>query len=202
MKAALIIVGALVVLGLIVGFVVFGWYTSTYDQIIKLNNACEQQGGNVDAVMQRRYDLIPNLVASVKGIFKQEQAVLIGVTEARAKVGQVRIDLKDAKVTPEQAQQYMQAQDNLGSALSRLLVVMEKYPEIKSDKQVAQLMDELAGTENRISVERTRYNEKVADYNNKIQSFFGSFVANRMNMKTRARFEMDAAAKTAPKVEL
>ncbi len=151
---------------------------------------------------QRRADLIPNLVETVKGITQQEKDVLIGVTEARSRVGQV-------KVTPEMLndpaalQKFQQAQGDLSSALSRLLVVVERYPEIKSDKNFLELQAQLEGTENRIGVARNRYIKSVQDYNVLIREFPVNLTAMVFGYKTKANFtvENERAIQTAPKVD-
>ena len=151
---------------------------------------------------QRRADLIPNLVETVKGLTQQEKDVLIGVTEARSRVGQV-------KVTPEMLndpgalQKFQQAQGDLSSALSRLLVVVERYPEIKSDKNFLELQAQLEGTENRIGVARNRYIKAVQDYNVLIREFPVNLTAMVFGYKTKANFtvENERAIQTAPKVD-
>jgi LemA protein len=145
----------------------------------------------VENVMQRRADLIPNLVETVKGYAKQEKDIFIGVAEARAK-------LAGATSIPQK----IDANRQLDSALSRLLVVVERYPELKSNQNFQSLQDELAGTENRISVERMRFNEAVKDYNIRVRSFPSNLAASFFGFaKKDIYFEASEGAKTAPKVQ-
>ena len=149
---------------------------------------------------QRRADLIPNLVATVKGFASQEQQVLLGVTNARAKVGSVQVTPETVN-DPQALRQFSQAQGELTGALSRLLVVAENYPQLKSDKNFLELQAQLEGTENRITVERMRFNEVVRDYNTKIKLMPGALVAGMMGFKEKAFFEAAPGSETVPKVK-
>ena len=147
---------------------------------------------------QRRADLIPNLVNTVKGVAAQEQAVLVGVTEARAKATQVQVNADD----PESLKQFQAAQGEVSSALSRLMVVVEKYPELKSDQNFRDLQAQLEGTENRINVARQRYNAAVQDFNSSIRKFPENLTNNFfLHLKSKEYFKADEAAKEAPKVK-
>jgi LemA protein len=148
---------------------------------------------------QRRADLIPNLVNTVKGFAAQEQAVLIGVTEARAKATQIKVDAND----PASLQQFQAAQSEVSSALSRLMVVVEKYPELKSDQNFRDLQAQLEGTENRIAVARNRYIKTVQDYNVLVRQFPVNLTAMVFGYKTKANFtvENERDISTAPKVD-
>lgn len=162
-----------------------------YNSLVKSNEAINAQWAQVESQYQRRFDLIPNLVNSVKGIMKQEQTVFEAIADARTRyAGATTPDAKAA------------AAGGVESALARLLVVMENYPELKSADTVQSLMAELAGTENRISVERMRYNELVRDYNVSVKTFPGSFVARMFGFSARTMFEAQAGADAAPTVNL
>ena len=142
---------------------------------------------------QRRADLIPNLVATVKGFAAQEQAVLVGVTEARAKATQIKVDAND----PESLKQFQQAQGEVSSALSRLMVVVERYPELKSDQNFRDLQAQLEGTENRITVARNRYIQAVQDYNVTVRSFPTNLTAMIFGHKVKPNFTVDNEAAIA-----
>jgi LemA protein len=139
---------------------------------------------------QRRADLVPNLVATVKGFAAQEQAVLLGVTEARAKVGQVNISVDDVNDAAK-LQQFAQAQGELSSALSRLLVVSENYPQLKSDTLFRDLQAQLEGTENRITVARNRYIQAVQDYNTTVRSFPSNLTAMMFGHQVKPTFQVE-----------
>lgn len=187
MKAALIVIGVLVLLGLVIFFPLM----SSRNDLVTSRESVTAAWSNVDTALQRRADLIPNLVETVKGFAKQEQAVIDSVTNARAQLGGAR--------TPSEK---IAANDQLSGALSRLLVVMENYPQIKSNENYARLMDELAGTENRISVERRKYNEILQKYNTDIELFPKNIAASLFGFQRNdAYFKADAGAKEAPKVK-
>jgi LemA protein len=177
---------AVVLIVLIIGGVFWG----SYNSLVTQSTAIDGQWAQVEAQYQRRFDLIPNLVNSVKGIMTQEQTVFNAIAEARTKYGA-------AATTDEKAA----AGSELETALGRLLVVMENYPQLRSVEAVTQLMDELAGTENRISVERTRYNDKVRDYNTSIKKFPTNLLASMFNFNEREYFKSVSGADQAPKVE-
>jgi LemA protein len=180
--------GVFIIIGLIVlvGFVLAGQYNS----LVKMDEGVKAAWAQVENQLQRRYDLIPNLVETVKGYAAHEKEVLLEVTEARAKVGQAR--------SPEEK---IEANNRLSSALGRLLVVVERYPDLKANQNFIRLQDELAGTENRIAVERRRYNEAVRAYNAKIRSFPTNLIASMFGFERAKFFEVPEAAKEAPKVK-
>ena len=162
----------------------------TYNTLVSLDEGVKEAWAQVETQLQRRYDLIPNYVETVKGYAKQEKDVFIKVTEARSRVGQ-------AQTIPDK----IEANNALTSALSRLLVVVERYPELKSNQNFLRLQDELAGTENRIAVARRRYNEAVKTYNVAVRSFPQNLAAKMFSFEKATFFEAPAAAKAPPKVE-
>jgi len=185
MKKGLValIVAVVIIIGLVGS--VFG----SYNSLVALDEDVNTQWANVESKLQRRFDLIPNLVESVKGAMAQEKEVFTAIADARAKMaGANTVDEK------------VQASSELEGALSRLLVVVENYPELKSNQNVTALMDELAGTENRISVERDRYNEVVKKYNQSVRSFPKNILAGMFNFEQRPYFEATKGADQAPKV--
>ena len=167
----------------------YGFFKGTYNRFVSMDEAVKSSWAQVENQLQRRYDLIPNLVETVKGYAKQEKDVLIEVTNARSKVGGAA-----------NVQDKIAANNELSGALSRLLVVIERYPELKSNQNFIRLQDELAGTENRIAVERMRYNETVKSYNVAIRSFPANLLAGMFGFQKAAFFEAPAAAKPAPQV--
>ena len=183
-----LIIGLLIIL--VVAFSLYSFFKGNYNTFVTLDEAVKASWAQVENQLQRRYDLIPNLVETVKGYAKQEKDVLIEVTNARAKVG-------GAGTIPDK----INANNQLTGALSRLLVVVEKYPDLKSNQNFLRLQDELAGTENRIAVERRRYNETVQTYNVAIRSFPANLLAGMYGFRPAAFFEVPAAAKAAPQVK-
>jgi len=167
--------------------------------MVELDEQVKAQWGQVENVYQRRADLIPNLVASVKGAAKFEQETLTRVIEARAKATSIQVD--PDKLTPENVQKVQQAQGELSSALSRLLVVAEKYPELKANQNFLELQAEIAGSENRISVERRKFNEVTQQYNSKIRSFPNNLTAGMFGFEKKGYFQAEAGSEKAPKVE-
>ena len=177
----------IIIAGLVLAaFSLMGFYNS----LVAKTQAVDGQWAQVETQYQRRFDLIPNLVESVKGMMGQEKEVFETIAEARTRyAGATSVDEK------------VKAAGGVESALARLLVVMENYPELRSAENVTQLMDELAGTENRVAVERRRYNDLVRDYNIAIKKFPGNLVAGMFGFNERAFFEAVEAAEQAPKVE-
>ena len=187
-KRNLIIAG---VVALIVVVALYSFFKGNYNTFVSLDEAVKGSWAQVENQLQRRYDLIPNLVETVKGYAKQEKDVLVEVTNARAKVG-------GATTVPEK----IGANNELSSALSRLLVVVEKYPDLKSNQNFMHLQDELAGTENRIAVERMRYNDAVKDYNITVRMFPGNIIAGMFGYKPATEyFKAEEKAKTVPEVK-
>jgi len=163
---------------------------SAYNKMVSLTATVDESWAQVENQLQRRYDLIPNLVETAKGYMKYEQDTLIAVTKARASVGQAQtIDEK------------INANNQLEGALSRLLVVFEKYPDLKANENFVTLMAELSGTENRIAVERQRYNQKVREYNTYIKRFPNVIIASLFNFKEKPYFKAANEASEAPKVQ-
>lgn len=179
-------VGAIVVVAIIIVIALMGIYNS----LVTRSQAIEAQWAQVETQYQRRFDLIPNLVNTVKGMMKQEQSVFQAIADARTKYGSATT--VDAKAV---------AAGEVESALGRLLAIVESYPELKSSQNVTALMDELAGTENRISVERRRYNELVRDYNTQIKTFPTNMLAGMFGFTEKAYFQSVSGANQAPKVE-
>lgn len=165
------------------------WYVRTRNSLIGFEEEIDAAWAEVDNQLQRRSDLIPNLVNTVKGFASQEEKILSEIADARARMA-------GAETVADKAEGY----EELNGALSRLLVVVENYPELKSNENFIRLQDELAGTENRIAVARKRYNDRVRDFNTKIRQFPGSMLASSMGMETRDYFEIDESARVAPKV--
>jgi LemA protein len=177
-----------------------GWGVSTYNRIVSAEEGVKAGWSQVENQYQRRYDLIPNLVETVKGYAKQEKEVLEGVTEARSRVGQLSVT-PEVLNDPKAFAKFQQAQDGLGSALSRLLVVTENYPQLKSNENFMVLQQQLEGTENRIAVERKRFNETVQEFNTMIRRFPASFIASMSGFKEKVYFAAAAGADQAPKVK-
>jgi len=172
-----------------------------YNRMVRLDEGVSSAWGQVENVYQRRMDLIPNLVETVKGYAAQEKDTLTAVTEARARAGGVMNVDEDLLNNPEAFARFQQAQNSLGSALQRLLVVTENYPDLKSNQNFLALQDQLEGTENRIAVERMRYNEAVRDYNTLIRRFPQMIVARITGFEAKSYFESSAGAETAPTVD-
>ena len=185
---------AFLVLALLIGLLVGG----VYNRLVGLQEGVEEAWGQVENVYQRRADLIPNLVATVKGAADFEQETLQNVIEARAKVGQMNIE---GSPTAAQMQAFQANQDALSSALSRLLVVVERYPELKAVQAFQDLQVQLEGTENRIAVERRRYNETARDYNTARRRFPAVLIAGFLGFDDKAYFESQPGADEPPQVE-
>jgi LemA protein len=192
--------GAVLLILLVVAGGVFLWGTGVYNRLVGLDEGVKTAWSQVENTYQRRADLIPNLVKTVEGAADFERETLTDVIEARAKATSVQITPQDL-TNPEALARYQQAQDQLSSALSRLMVVVERYPELKANQNFLQLQDELAGTENRIAVERKRFNEEAQRYNTTRRNFPASLVAQWFGFDEAAYFEAAEGAETAPQVE-
>jgi LemA protein len=188
---------AIVVVIVLVFLVITG--VSGYNRVVKLDQGVSQSWSQVENQYQRRSDLIPNLVETVKGAANFEQETLTRVIEARAKATQVQITSEQLE-DPEALKRFEQAQGELSSALSRLLVTVEQYPELKANANYLALQDELAGTENRIGNERRRFTETVQTYNTAVKSFPMNMLAGMFGFHPKAYFEAKEGAEEAPKV--
>ena len=189
-KSTLIICAVVFVLA------IFG--VTKYNGMVNGDEKVSQAWANVEAQYQRRADLIPNLVATVKGFAEHEKSTFEAVTDARAKATQVTLNVDE--LTDENIQKFQQAQAQISSALSRLLAVSENYPELKASEQFIELQAQLEGTENRINTARTEYNKEVKDYNVMVRSFPGNIFAGIFGFERRAEFKAEAGAEKAPTV--
>ncbi len=185
-KTLLVVFGAIAFI-ILIGFL---YIRGTYNSLVSMDESVKAAWAQVENQLQRRYDLIPNYVETVKGYASHEKEVFIRVTEARSRVG-VAGNISDK----------IQANNDLSSALARLLVVVENYPELKANTNFIRLQDELAGTENRIAVERRRYNETVREYNIKIRQFPDNIFAGMFGFEKAAFFEVPKEKQEAPKVK-
>jgi len=194
--------GALIALAviavLVVGLVV--WGVGINNQLVRADQDVNEKWAQVQNVYQRRADLIPNLVETVKGFAAQERTVLEEVTRARASASSIQVT-PEALNDPKAMEKFQAAQAQLSGALSRLLVTVERYPDLKSNQNFLQLQSQLEGTENRIAVERRRFNESVREYNTRLRLFPGSVVAGMMGFQPKAFFEAAPDAATPPKVK-
>lgn len=184
---------------LVLGGVIMLSSCQGYNRMVEKQEAVTSQWGNVQNAYQRRADLIPNLVNTVKGYAQHEQETFTQVTEARAKATQTTVNPEN--LTAEQLQQFQQNQNELSQALGRLLLIQENYPELKANQNFLALQDELAGTENRISVERNKFNQIVQDYNAYIRKFPQVIYAKWFKFEPKAYFEALPEAQTAPEVQ-
>jgi LemA protein len=193
----------MIILGVIVFvlLVFFSSFRGTYNTMVRMDESINAAWAQVENQYQRRYDLIPNLVETVKGYAAQEQETLTAVTEARSRAGGVMQMDESLLDDPEAFARFQEAQAGLGSALQRLLMVTENYPDLKSNQNFLALQDQLEGTENRIAVERQRFNEAARSYNTYIRQFPRVIIANMTGFDEKAYFKASAGAETAPKVE-
>lgn len=195
MKKGLIalIVVAVVVIGM------FLWVKGSYNSMVKLDEGVEAAWSQVENVYQRRADLIPNLVSTVKGYAAHEQQTLESVVSARSKATQITVDSQD--LTPESLAKYQKAQGELGAALGKLLAITENYPDLKANENFMALQSQLEGTENRISVERQKFNEAARGYNTVIRQFPKNILAGMFGFEKKPYFEAVEGAEQAPQVE-
>jgi len=195
MKKSTLITLAIVLVAVIIIII---WPVSLYNKMVRADEQVSQSWGQVENVYQRRADLIPNLVNTVKGAADFERNTLQAVIEARANATSMKID--PTQLTEENLAAFQKAQDNLSSSLSRLMVVVERYPELKANQNFLELQAQLEGTENRITVERMKFNESVQNYNSLIRRFPANMVAGLMNFDKKAYFQAAEGAEVAPDV--
>lgn len=189
----ILIVVAVVVLG------IFMWVKSTYNGLVTKQESVESAWSQVENVYQRRADLIPNLVATVKGYAAHEKETLEGVVNARSKATQMSID--PTKLDEESLKKFQSAQGELGNAIGRLLMITENYPDLKANENFKELQAQLEGTENRITVERQKFNESAKEYNTQIRHFPANIIAGMFGFDRKPYFEAKEGADEAPKVE-
>ncbi len=201
MKKLAIVLGVLLLIGLIIGGIIYSTLSGSYNNFVKLSQNADSKWAQVENVYQRRADLIPNLVATVSGAANFEKSTLTEITQARASVGQVKLDPNAAPADPAKLQQFDQAQGQLTVALSQFLAVSERYPDIKATENFRDLQAQLEGTENRISVARMDFNQAVQDYDVAIKSFPAILYAGKMNFHEKPYFNAAPGADSSPKVQ-
>ncbi|MBN2668595.1 MAG: LemA family protein [Bacteroidales bacterium] len=183
----------------LVAIVLYQVFAGSYNKMVKGDQNVKEQWANVETAYQRRADLIPNLVNTVKGYAEHEKETLREVMEARSKATSVNIDAKD--LNANSFAQFQEAQSGLTSALSKLMVVMERYPDLKANQNFMELQAQLEGTENRIAVERRKFNETVKAFNQTVLGFPNNMLANMYGFEEKEFFKSEEGAQTAPKVE-
>lgn len=198
-KGTIIILGVVGVI-LLIGILLFGWGTRVYNSLVKQDESINEAWAQVQNQYQRRADLVPNLVEVVKGYAAHEREVFENVAEARASVGKLQIT-PEILNDPQLFQKFQEAQAGLSSWLSRLIAVAENYPQLKANENFLQLQAQLEGTENRVSVERKRFNEVVQGYNVKVRTFPASIIAGMMGFAQKQYFRADEGAEKVPKVQ-
>lgn len=179
--------------------IIFGWGASTYNGLVTMDENVNNQWANVETQYQRRADLIPNLVNTVKGYATHEQETLEGVMEARSKATQITVD--PSNLTPEALQQYQQVQGEISQALGRLIAVSENYPDLKANQNFLELQAQLEGTENRINVARKNFNDAAQQFNTAVRRFPRNIVASLTGFSQRAYFQAADGADQAPQVQ-
>lgn len=187
----------IIIAGILV--IIFFWGKSNYNGLVSSEESVNSQWANVESQYQRRSDLIPNLVATVKGYATHESSTLEGVVAARAKATQITVD--PTKLTAEKLQEFQAAQGQLSSALGKLIMIKESYPELKANQNFLELQAQLEGTENRITVERGRYNDIAKDYNTKMRTFPVNIFAKLFDFEKKPYFEAEKGAEKAPEVK-
>ena len=187
----------IIVLAIVV--ILIAWAVKAYNGLVVKDEACSKQWSKVESQYQRRMDLIPNLVNTVKGYASHEEATLLKVIEARNQASQVKIDAEN--MTQEQLNNFQQSQENLSSAIRGLNIVVEKYPDLKANQNFLELQSQLEGTENRIAVERQRYSDVVNQYNTSVRRFPNSMFASMFGFDKKPYFEAQLGAENSPKVE-
>jgi len=193
--------GVVAVAFVLIGIILVSYGIGSYNSMVKLEESVKEKWSQVENVYQRRLDLIPNLVETVKGYAAHEKETFQAVTEARAKAGGSVNISGQALNDPQAFQQFQQAQSSLSGALSRLMVVVEKYPELKANQNFLSLQSQLEGTENRIAVERRRFNETARQFNTYIKQFPKVIIANMSGFKEKPYFAAQEGADTAPRVK-
>ncbi|MCB9296114.1 MAG: LemA family protein [Lewinellaceae bacterium] len=188
---------AVVLIGL--GLILFVSGCNSYNTFVDMEENVENEWGKVQSAYQRRADLIPNLVNTVKGVADFEKSTLTEVTQARSRATSINID--PTNLTPEKLKEFQEAQSGLSQSLGRLLLVSENYPQLRASENFKELQVQLEGTENRIKVARDRYNDVVTAYNKRVRRFPGSLYAGMFGFDQKAQFEAEASAQEAPKVE-
>src|SRR6056297_2237313 len=196
-KGCLIAIIAVVVIGVIL----YSFFAGTYNKMVQRNENVKEKWSQVENVYQRRYDLIPNLVNTVKGYAEHEQETFKMVTEARAKAGGTLQVSDDVLNDPQKFQKFQQAQAGLASAMQRLMVVVERYPDLKANQNFLALQDQLEGSENRIAVERRKFNEVTQTYNSYIRKFPQLIYAGWLGFEKKDYFKAQQGAETAPEVQ-
>lgn len=187
----------IIVLAIVV--ILIAWAVKAYNGLVVKDEACSKQWSKVESQYQRRMDLIPNLVNTVKSYASHEEATLLKVIEARNQASQVKVDAEN--MTQEQLNNFQQSQENLSSAIRGLNIVVEKYPDLKANQNFLELQSQLEGTENRIAVERQRYSDVVNEYNTSVRRFPNSVFASMFGFDKKPYFEAQSGAENAPKVE-
>lgn len=189
-KSVLVLIGAAIVVGL--------WAVSAYNSLVPMEEQVNNQWANVETQYQRRADLIPNLVNTVKGYAAHEKSTLEGVVEARSKATQIKVDPEN--LTPEKLAEFQKAQGDVTAALGKLLAITENYPDLKANQNFLELQSQLEGTENRINVARKNFNDTAKEYNTAIRRFPKNILAGIFGFQKRAYFEAEAGAAQTPKV--